>query len=75
LKLSQFHELINDEFGAGFSGVIASDTRLTELRDATPNELLSQGEDPREVWLAICRHLDVPKERWQGKLVTKRHAE
>jgi hypothetical protein len=75
VKLSRFYELVAEEFGTGFSQVVLNDTRLTEFSDLTPQELISKGEDVREIWFAICRAHQVPKERWQGKLQTKRHAE
>jgi len=55
-----------DEFGSAYAEVIARDLRLTEHGDKTANELVAQGLDPRDVWLAICRQSDVPKTRWHG---------
>ena len=75
MKLSRFYELVAEEFGPGFSEVILNDTRLTEFNDKTPSELIAMGEDRRAVWLAICGSQQVPKDRWQGKIQTKRHAE
>lgn len=75
MKLSQFHQLVEEEFGAGFAAVVLADTRLTEKSDKTPLELVAAGDDPKEVWLALCSHLGVPKERWHGKTKTKQHAE
>lgn len=62
-----------DEFGP-LAGAILSDLRLA-TSDQTPNALLAQGAEPKEIWLAICSQLSVPKERWQGKLKTPRHAD
>ena len=75
MKLSRFYELVRDEFGPGFSEVVLNDTRLTEFQDKTPQELIALGEDVREIWFAICKSQAIPRERWQGKLQTKRHAE
>ncbi len=75
MKLSRFHELVQDEFGPDFAAVVLSDTRLDPLADQTPAELLEAGEDPKVIWLAICRQLAVPEERWQGKNKTPRHAD
>ncbi len=74
MKLSQFRQLVDEEFGPSFAAVILADTRLTEKSDKTPLELLKTGDDPREVWLALCSHLGVPKVRWHGKPRTKQHA-
>ena len=67
MRLSQFHELMNDEFGAEQSAFILKDLVLGELSDRTAEAAIQAGEDPRDVWLAICRASDVPKSRWHGK--------
>jgi hypothetical protein len=48
-----------------------------ELGDKTAASLLASGEDPRQIWLAICRVQQVPEERWTGldKKAKKQHAE
>jgi len=75
LKLSQFRQLVDEEFGPAFAAVVLRDTRLTDRSDKTPMELISEGENPKDVWLALCAHLGVPKERWHGRPKTKQHAE
>ena len=77
MRLSQFHELMADEFGRAHADVIIRDLALLELGDKTAATLLSLGEDPRQIWLAICRAQQIPKERWTGldKKAKKQHAE
>ena len=75
MKLSRFHELVQDEFGPEFAAVVLSDTRLDLLSDKTPLELLSAGEEPKTIWQAICQQLAVPAERWQGQNKSPRHAD
>jgi hypothetical protein len=77
LRLSQFHELMADEFGRAHADVIIRDLALLELGDKTAATLLALGEDPRQIWLAICRAQQIPKERWTGldKKAKKQHAE
>lgn len=75
MTLRRFYELLEEEFGKGFSQVVLNDTRLTRLQDKTPSELIQLGHDTREIWFEICSALEVPKERWHGRLQTKRHAE
>jgi hypothetical protein len=77
LRLSQFHELMADEFGKAQSEVLIRDFALLELGDRTAATLLTQGEDPKQIWLAICRAQQVPKDRWSGldKKAKKQHAE
>lgn len=66
-----------DEFGKAHSEVIIRDFALLELGDKTAATLLAAGEDPKQIWLAICRAQQVPKERWSGldKKAKKQHAE
>jgi hypothetical protein len=66
-----------DEFGKAHSEVIIRDFALLELGDKTAASLLTAGEDPKQIWLAICRAQQVPKERWSGldKKAKKQHAE
>lgn len=66
MRLSKFRELMNEEFGTAFAAVIESDLALTEFRDRTAKQLIIDGEDVREIWFAICRANNVPKERWHG---------
>jgi hypothetical protein len=66
LRLSEFRELMNDEFGPGYAEVVAKDLVLTEHGDKSGEQLISEGEDPKDVWLAICRQNGVPKSRWHG---------
>ena len=71
MRLSQFHNLMTDEFGQAYSQVISRDLVLGALGDRTAEAALQAGEDPKEVWLALCEANNVPKERWAGKPQTK----
>lgn len=66
-----------DEFGAEYAAVLERDLVLGELSDSTAAQALAAGEDPKRVWLAICKASGVPRERWTGlnKPTKKRHAE
>ncbi|MFI7484212.1 DUF3046 domain-containing protein [Kocuria sp. M1R5S2] len=66
MRLSSFWQLMADEFGAGYSRVLARDLVLGELDHRTPAEAIESGEDPRTVWFALCRAQDVPESRWWG---------
>lgn len=67
MRLSQFNELMVDEFGQDQTNYLLQDLVLGELADRTANRALADGEDPREIWLAICRATGVPKGRWHGQ--------
>jgi Protein of unknown function (DUF3046). len=63
---------MSEEFGESYSEILKRDLHLHELNDKTANELLAEGEDPKVIWLAICKTQEVPKSRWAGKPVAKR---
>jgi hypothetical protein len=66
MRLSQFNQLMQDEFGLEYSSVIRRDLVLGELGDQTADKAIAVGEDPKAVWLAVCKASGVPKERWHG---------
>jgi len=67
VRLSQFQELMADEFGEVHASVLLNDLVLLPLGEKTGQAALDAGEDPRDVWLAICAAMDVPRDRWHGK--------
>ena len=67
MRLSQFQELMADEFGEGHASVLLTDLVLVPLGEKTGKAALDSGADPRDVWLAICAAMDVPKDRWHGR--------
>nr|WP_028245112.1 DUF3046 domain-containing protein [Pseudoclavibacter soli] len=67
MRLSQFWQFVADEFGDAYGRVLVDDLVLTARGDVTGSEALRRGDDPREVWLAICEAVEVPRERWNGK--------
>ncbi|MEQ4567848.1 DUF3046 domain-containing protein [Paenarthrobacter sp. CAP02] len=58
---------MDDEFGAGYSRVLATSLVLAGVGGRTAVEALAAGYQPREVWLALCDVQDVPLERRLGK--------
>ncbi|GAB3617951.1 DUF3046 domain-containing protein [Okibacterium endophyticum] len=66
MKQSELRQALNEEFGTSYASVLASDLVLGSLGGRTPNAAISAGEQPRVVWLALCRELGVPEERWYG---------
>ena len=58
---------MDDEFGAAYARSLARDHVVGALGNRSPQAALDAGTPPREVWLALCRDMDVPQERWLGK--------
>ena len=63
MRLTQFRDLMNDEFGPGRAAALARDHVFADLGDRTVEEALTAGADPRKVWLAVCDAYDVPPVR------------
>ncbi|WP_439564299.1 DUF3046 domain-containing protein [Microcella sp.] len=63
---SEFLRAIADEFGEAYGRSLVRDLVLTPLGERTAEEALGAGTSPREVWLALCSAMDVPRERWYG---------
>ncbi|MGR4010635.1 DUF3046 domain-containing protein [Leucobacter sp. 1207-22] len=55
-----------EEFGAAHAGVLFRDYWVAAL-GGTPEEALTRGVAPRDVWLALCLEFDVPESRRHGR--------
>lgn len=58
---------MDDEFGSGYSRVLAGGLVMAQLGGRTAVEALKSGIDPKAVWLAICEVQDIPAERRWGR--------
>ncbi|MCE1180216.1 MAG: DUF3046 domain-containing protein [Micrococcales bacterium] len=67
MRLSQFRTLMSEEFGEAYAGTLARDHVLGELGNRTPDQAIEAGLPLRQVWLALCVDMDVPRERWFGR--------
>ena len=63
VRLTQFRELMTDEFGAARAASVARDHVLADLGGRTVEQALEAGINPRRVWLAVCEAYDVPPVR------------
>jgi Protein of unknown function (DUF3046) len=80
VRSSQFWELMREEFGAGYAATLAREHVVSALGERTAEQALAAGVGPREVWLAMCADLQVPRERWLGRddprrAASRRHSE
>lgn len=68
MRLTEFHQLIADEFGRREGEWIAHSHVLTvaDGSSGTAEELIDAGVDPGEVWRSLCDDFDVPEERRLG---------
>ena len=63
---SEFLRAVAGEFGEAYGRSLVRDLVLTPLGERTADEALGAGMAPRDVWLALCAAMDVPRERWYG---------
>lgn len=63
VRLTQFRELMEGEFGAVRAASLAHDHVFAELGGRTVEQALEFGYDPRDVWRAVCSAYDVPPSR------------
>jgi Protein of unknown function (DUF3046) len=61
VRLTVFWERMRAQFGETYAESVAKDQVLRELGDRTVNQALAEGEDPKNVWRAVCEAFDVPE--------------
>ncbi|MGV9824719.1 MULTISPECIES: DUF3046 domain-containing protein [unclassified Gordonia (in: high G+C Gram-positive bacteria)] len=64
MRLTEFTELMTSHFGVASADAILADHVLIDLGGRTGARAIDDGVDPRDVWIAICRDFDVPREQW-----------
>lgn len=66
MRVSEFWLAVTGEFGDSYGRILTRDLVLGEFGDLTAVQAIAAGKDTREVWFALCRATDVPKNRWHG---------
>ena len=64
MRLTQFRELVEAQFGPARGASLVVDHVLTGLGGRTAEQAIEAGVDPRDVWWALCADFDVPRDRW-----------
>ena len=67
MRVSEFWDLVNDEFGRTQGQLLVRELVLFELGNRTAQQALADGVTVREVWSAMCGALDVPPARRWGR--------
>lgn len=63
MRLSEFWQLVEQEFGAAYGRTVTARHVVHALGDRTADEAIEAGMPVRRVWRALCEDLDVPEER------------
>jgi len=66
MRESRFWFLMEGEFGASYSHVLADSLVLSQYQ-MTAKQSLEAGVSPRDVWEAVCEQQDVPVDRRLGR--------
>lgn len=64
MRLTEFHELVEAQFGSVRGGSLLVDHVLTRLGGRTAVQAIEAGVEPRDVWRALCADFDVPRDQW-----------
>jgi hypothetical protein len=64
VRLTEFNELVEAQFGPVRGSSLLVDYVLTRLGGRTPAQAIDEGIDPRDVWRALCADFDVPRDQW-----------
>ncbi len=64
MRLTEFHDLVDGQFGAMRGRSLLVDHVLGELDGRTAAQAIEDGVEPRSVWRALCADFDVPRDRW-----------
>ena len=61
MRLTAFWERMNAQFGETYAHSVAKDHVLAGLGGRTVDRALSDGEDVKKVWRAVCESFNVPE--------------
>ena len=64
VRLTEFRELVDGQFGRVRGASLLVDHVLSGLGGRTAAQAIEAGIDPRDVWRALCSDFDVPRDQW-----------
>ena len=64
VRLTEFHDLVEGQFGKVRATSMLVDHVLTGLEGRTAAQAIEDGVDPRDVWRALCADFEVPRDQW-----------
>ncbi len=60
MRLTEFWQRMYAVFGEAYAHSYARDHVIAELGGRTVEQALTEGEDAKDVWRAVCRTVEVP---------------
>ncbi|KKE99855.1 DUF3046 domain-containing protein [Mycolicibacterium obuense] len=64
MRLTEFQELVERQFGPVRASSMLLDHVLTTMGGRTAAQAIEDGVEPRDVWRALCADFDVPRDQW-----------
>ena len=64
VRLTEFHELVQNQFGVVRGSSLLVDHVLSGFNGRTSAQAIEDGVEPRDVWRALCADFDVPRNQW-----------
>ncbi len=64
MRLTEFHGLVEGQFGQVRGASLLVDHVLSCCGGRTATQAIEAGIEPRDVWRALCADFDVPREQW-----------
>ena len=64
MRLTEFRELVDGQFGTIRGRSLLVDHVLSGLGGRTAEQAIEDGVEPRDVWRALCADFDVPGDQW-----------
>lgn len=61
VRLTEFWQRMDDQFGAAYAQSVAKDYVLAGLGERTVQQALADGEDTKTVWRAVCESFRLPE--------------
>jgi hypothetical protein len=60
MRVTEFWERMRDQFGPSYADAVARDQVIGSLGERSAMDALAAGTDPKQVWLAVCEHFELP---------------
>jgi hypothetical protein len=61
VRLTEFWQRMDEQFGAGYARSVAKDYVLAGLGGRTVAQALADGDDVKAIWRAVCGAFNVPE--------------
>ncbi len=61
MRLTDFWQRMDEQFGQAYAQSVAKDFVLIGLGDRTISQALADGEDVKVIWRAVCAAFNVPE--------------